>query len=123
MELDEDLTLFKSEKEILCRHSIVYTLTALTGFQKDIDEALTTTNNNVVLSFDTEWPVYIEGCIYNKKTNGNINIVTLGSNIVSYIIILELYNFSNNNNLLRQIDQTLTAFFPHGCHSYLHMSS
>ena len=70
-----------------------------------------------------EWPVYFEGGPNNRrKTNGKINIIQLGSNVTDYTIILELYNFTDNQHHLRAIGQKLQATFSlsnsrfTGCH-------
>ena len=69
-------------------------------------------NHSVKICFDTEWPVYFERSGNNRrKTNGNINIVQLASNVTDYTVILELYNFKDNDHLMRAIAQKLNAIF------------
>lgn len=59
-----------------------------------------------------EWPVLFEGDQSNrKKRAGNVNIVQLGSNVTDYTIILELYNFKNNQTRIKAIGQKLKAIF------------
>ena len=54
----------------------------------------------VNIAFNTKWPVYFRGKRNNVcKTNGNINILTLESNITNYILVIELYNFTTYHQL------------------------
>ena len=46
-----------------------------------------------------------------RKTIGNINILTIGSNIVNYTLVIELYNFTNNRQQLESIGLKLKAIF------------
>lgn len=70
-----------------------------------------------------EWPVYFEGGPNNRRrTRGDINILQLGSNVIQYTVILELYNFINNAVHMRAIGTKLQAIFSlqvsciTGCH-------
>lgn len=61
---------------------------------------------------NTEWPVYFErGHHQRKKVNGNINILQLGSDATDYTLIIELYNFKNNEQNLKSIGSKLRALF------------
>lgn len=53
-----------------------------------------------------------------RKRNGNINIIQLASNVIDYTIILELYNFTNNNHHLKAIGQKLKAIFTLNVHCF-----
>lgn len=67
--------------------------------------------SNKELSF-TEWPVTMEGDQHNrKKKKGNVNIISLTSNVTQYTIIIELYNFKRKTQDLRKIGQKLKALF------------
>lgn len=46
-----------------------------------------------------------------KKTKGNINILQLGSNVTDYTVLLEIYNFTDNEVHMRRIGQKLKAIF------------
>ena len=107
--LEADKNPMTTTKRIVYLHNHDNALAALSQFRQDIDEGNT---EESAMAFDTEWPVYFDGGRLNlKKTKGNINIVTLGSSATDYTIILELYNFSNNNHHLRAIGQKLRAIF------------
>ena len=67
----------------------------------------------------TEWPVYMERGQYSqRKTNGDINIIQLGSNVTSYTIILEVYNFKDNKLHLKRVGQKLKAIFSMNVHCF-----
>ena len=112
-------------KEILYLHSYENAIVVLSRFTEDLDNAIGNSSHDaVVVAFDTEWPIYFEGDQYNRKqTHGNINIVTLGSQLTDYTIVLELYNFTNCSYHLRAIGQKLKAIFSlelfsiTGCHN------
>lgn len=55
-----------------------------------------------------EWPVYFDD---RHKTVGNINILTITSNVVLYTLIIELYNFADNASWMRRIGLKLRAIF------------
>lgn len=60
----------------------------------------------------TEWPVYLrDGRRNSKQTKGDVNIITLGSNVTNYTLILEMYNFTSNKPHLFRIGQKLRAIF------------
>lgn len=65
------------------------------------------------MSISLEWPVYIQQTAtgHKQKTPGNINIIQLGSNVVNYTVIIELYNFKDNDTHLEVIGQKLKAIF------------
>lgn len=58
-----------------------------------------------------EWPVYLNNGQLKGSTQGDVNIVTIGSNAVNYTIILELYNFTGNPHHLERIGTKLRAIF------------
>lgn len=63
----------------------------------------------VFLIIVIEWPVYeTEG---GQKSSGNINILQLTSDVTTYTVILELYNFAANEQHLKSIGSKLKAIF------------
>ena len=102
---------FQSTKLIIYVHIFDDVCAALSQFRQDIENAIKATEV-VKIAFDTEWPVYFEGDFQNrKKTNGKINIIQLGSNVIDYTVILEMYNFTSNDQQIRAISQKLRAIF------------
>ena len=56
--------------------------------------------------------MYFHGVQHNaRKTTGNINILTIGANIINYTLVIELYNFTNNRQQLEAIGLKLKAIF------------
>ena len=53
-----------------------------------------------------------------KKTNGDINIIQLESNVTSYTIILEVYSFKDNTLHLKRAGQKLKAIFSMNFHCF-----
>lgn len=111
--VDPSLTPMTTEKEVMYLHSKDNVLAALSSFIQDLEGAI---NNpagpKVKVSFDTEWPIFMERNEHRRRrTHGNINILTLASNVTQYTLIIELYNFKNNRTHLQSIGQKLCALF------------
>lgn len=108
-----DLIELTSEKSILYLHQYDKLLISLSKFRQDLENALeNTVANEVRVAFDTEWPLYAnDGTNQEKTTRGDINIITIGSNVVDYTLIIELYNFTNSKHHMQCIGQKLQAIF------------
>ena len=119
-EIPVELIEMTSDKKILYLFRLQDALDTLSQFRYDIEAALdNVSHNSVKICFDTEWPVYFDGNGSNhRKTNGNINIVQLASNVTDYTIILELYNFKDNEHHIRAIGQKLKAIFSLKVHCF-----
>ena len=97
----DNLTEFQTEKQIFYLYRFEDAMHHLSQFRQDIENGIqNTAGPRVKVAFDTEWPVFFRGDRHNvAETNGNINILTLGSNITNYTIVLELYNLITNQQL------------------------
>lgn len=66
---------------------------------------------NFSLFYFTEWPIYLNNGQFRGSTKGDVNIITLGSNVVNYTILLEVYNFTGNQHHMGRIGTKLRAIF------------
>lgn len=135
----QNMPLFETPKRVLYMYKKDDVLDSLRQFRQDVEDAINNTSQtSVKVAFDTgkttyyylfyvstywspshiiislyiEWPIYFEGGPNNrKKVPGKINIVQLGSNVVDYTIIIELYNFTDNEAHLAAIGQKLASIF------------
>lgn len=113
VEVPEDIEEFKTEKELFYLYEIDKVCLSLSKFRQDLENGINnTTGPPVKVAFDCEWPVYRQ-TVGNKTqvTKGDINIITLGSNVTQYTLIVELYNFTSNTTQLNRIGQKLRAIF------------
>ena len=112
-EIPDDLIAMSTDKDIIYLYRLQEALDTLSRFRLDLENAINdTAHTRVKVCFGTEWPVYFERNGQNRrKVNGLINLIQLGSNITSYTIILELYNFKDQPHHIRAIAQKLKAIF------------
>lgn len=113
VEVPPELTEYKTEKKLLYLYEIDKVCLILSQFRQDIEDAINNQAHNAVkVSFDCEWPVYME-TVNNrtKKTKGNVNILQLASNVTDYTLVIELYSFADNHTHLNRIGQKLRALF------------
>lgn len=112
-DIDEGLIEVETNKKCHYVYDILRAEILLAKFIQDVEEAIANTSGPAVkIAFDAEWPIHVtDGPGPRKKVPGNINILQLGSTATDYTIVLELYNFINNETHMKRIGIKLKAIF------------